>query len=155
MQTNNTKYKLNTFTLNKLNLLYFNINSIRNKIDEIEFIIAQYPNKIIHFIVLTEIRITSETNQFFHIPNYNAYFNNRNSGDGGVALYIHVSIQSTLNISECHQNINYLSVHLNKLNFNVAVIYKKPTVNNNTFHEYISNKLTLSKKNNNSGRHKH
>lgn len=146
MQTNNTKHRLNAFTLDKLNLLYLNINSIRNKIDEIEFIIAQYPHKIIQFIALTEIRITSENNRFFHIPNYNVFFNNRNSGDGGVALYVHYSIQSTLCISECHQNINYLLINLNKLKFNIAVIYKKPTVNNTTFFEYINNKLITNRR---------
>lgn len=146
MHRNNKKHKLNTFTLDKLNLLYLNINSIRNKIDEIEFIIAQNPKKIIHFIALTEIRIPIENNKFFHIPNYNVYFNNRNCGDGGVALYVHVSIQSTLSTTECHQNINYLSVNLNKLKFNVAVIYKKPTVTNNIFYEFMENKISKIKK---------
>lgn len=142
----NTKYKLNTFTLSKLNILYLNINSIRNKIDEIEIIIASHSNKIIHFMALTEIRITRETNKFYHIPNYNVYFNNRDSGDGGVALYIHDSIQTTEIHNECIQNINFLMIRINKLKFNLGVIYKKPTVTNNTFNEFMRNKLSRNKK---------
>lgn len=61
-------------------------------------------------------------------------------------LYVHDSIQSTVCISECHQNINYLSANLYKLKFNIAVIYKIPTVSNNTFHEYMATKLMSNKK---------
>lgn len=142
-----TTHKRNTFKLtDKLNLLYLNINSIRNKIDEIELIIATQKSKILHFIALTEIRISQESNKYYHIPNYNVYFNNRVSGDGGVALYIHNSIQATEIYNECHQNINFLIVKINKLKFNLGVIYKKPTVTKNTFNEFLRHKLSKNKK---------
>lgn len=142
----NVKHKLNTFPFGKLNVLYLNINAIKNKIDDIELIIGSHPKKIIHIIALTEIRILEETNKYFNLPNYHAYFNNRNSGDGGAALFIHESIQSMEIINECYNNINFILINLIELNFNIGIIYKQPKVNKSTFLEYISNQMGRYKK---------
>lgn len=69
-------------------ILYININSIQNKIEKIESLIkiAEGKNSIVHFIALAEIKLEKEQNKYYNIENYNAYFNNRIDGDGGVAL---------------------------------------------------------------------
>lgn len=138
-------YRLNSFPFSKLNLLYLNINALKNKIDEIELIIGLHSDKIIHFIALTEIRIIQESNKYFHLPQYRAYFNNRDSGDGGVALFIHESIQTRELINECYNNINFILVNLIDKKFNIGVIYKQPKVKKTLFIEYTNNQILAHK----------
>lgn len=126
-------YFLNKIKLLKYNVLYININSINNKLHLLEDIIEDLGE--IHIIALTEIRIFSEQNKYFNLNNYNAYFNNRSDGEGGVALYIHKSITSILSESVCEFNVHRLIIKLPELSINVAVLYKQPSAN----HEFLIN----------------
>lgn len=142
----NTKHFLNSSRYGKINVLYlfqyqlgiYNISiSIRNKLNEVELIIGSNNNKNIHIIALTEIRITAEENKYYQTQGYRSYFNNRDSGDGGVALFIHGSIQGHEVINECSQNINFLNVYLSELKFHIGVIYKQPRVTKTIFNNYL------------------
>lgn len=139
-------HKIDTITYGDLNILYMNINSIRNKIEEIEHYLAINNNKIIHVIALTEIRILSECNKFFQLNNYNAYYNNRPSGDGGVAIFIHKTIQTCETANECIHNINFLCINMIDYGYNIAIIYKQPKTSNGIFLEYFNDKLAMLKK---------
>lgn len=92
-------YKVNSI---KLNILYFNAISIRNKWDEIISFLNSFKCQI-HCIIITETRLYREENKFFNIQNYISYHSNRVydrwSGEGrggGVAIYVHSSLTSTL-----------------------------------------------------------
>lgn len=114
------KYFLNRNKLLKYNILYLNINSIKNKLYDLEDLIGNLGE--IHIIALTEIRIFSEQNQYYNLNNYNAFFNNRFDGDGGVALYIHRSLDSVLLDSTCVNNVHRLVVNIPQISINVAVL---------------------------------
>lgn len=137
----NVKHKLNASRLGKVNLIYMNINSIRNKLDELEYLIGSYNNKIIHFIALAETRIKEEENYKFNIVNYNVHYSNRNDGHGGVGLFVHESYQACVLESECVDNINFLCVDILELSMKIGVVYKQPQVSKLQFIEYMEKKL--------------
>lgn len=112
MSPHNVTHYLHTFPYGKINLLYININSLRNKIEEIEIMLGSHGNKIIHFIALAEIRIKQEENNKYCIKGYTEHFSNRDDGHGGVALYVHDSFISCLIESECNADINFLRQNL-------------------------------------------
>lgn len=128
-----TKQKLNWFKYDQFNLIYWNINSIKNKLFDIEEIANQKKNKLIHFIALTETRITDNDNDLFNIPNYRSFFSNRGDGYGGAALYIHESIDCNLIVSGVEHKVNYAVVNVPILKSSIAVVYKKPTVSMDKF----------------------
>lgn len=137
------QHNINSIKLGKYNLLYLNINSLFNKLEEIELILNQLGN--IHFIALTEIRLHGEQNFAFNFNNYQAYFNNRNDGQGGVALYVHESLVSSLVLSDCTENINQLVVKINSLGISIAVLYRQPTANLSTFNRIYNALLAKHK----------
>lgn len=125
--------------LGKCNILYININSIQNKLDDLEIniqnITQKYTNQVIHIIALTEIRIHEHLTQYFNIPHYASYFQTRPDGHGGCALFIHNSISSNLIEKKSFQNIEFITLALIELNASITVVYKQPTVEANLFIE--------------------
>lgn len=144
-QTNNSLdlnviQKLNWTKFDQFNMIYWNINSIRNKLFDIEETAYQNSNKIIHFIALTETRIFDTETDFFNIPNYNSYYSNRSDGHGGAALFVHSSVDSCLVVSGTEYKVNYVIVNIPIIKTSIAVVYKKPTVSLDKF-LYVLNKI--------------
>lgn len=124
------------------NLDYWNINSIKNKIYLIENDVNSHNGKTIHFIALSETRIKENETTFYNLPNYKSYFNCRKDGHGGVALYVHESVDSNLVESDEKFKINYVIVNVPAIRSSIAVIYKKPTVSIDKFLEILTYILT-------------
>lgn len=128
------KHKL---ILGKFNILYLNINSIRNKLDELEIniqnIIKTNSQNFIHVIALTEVRVQEHLTKYFNIPYYTSFFQTRYDGHGGCALFIHDGINCSLVEKKSVHNIELLSVHLTALNSTLTVVYKQPSVDNELF----------------------
>lgn len=136
----NVKYYKNKYGLGQFNLLYLNINSIRNKLTELEIqlqLILNETKKIVHFVALTEIRILDYDKPYFNLPEYNSFFSTRLDGDGGCALFVHESIKCKLIYEHSSDNVNTLIVNIIDLNLNIAVVYKQPMVAFNTFESHI------------------
>lgn len=125
--------KVNWTKFDQFNLIYWNINSIRNKLYDIEETAYQNSSKFIHFIALTETRILDSEIDYFNIPNYTSYFSNRPDGHGGAALFVHNSVDSNLIASGCDFKTNYVIVNIPALKTSIAVVYKKPTVSIDKF----------------------
>lgn len=138
------KLGVNWTKYDNFNLLYWNANSIRNKLYTIENEIQSNPNpdKIIHFIALTETRIFNHHTEFYNLQNYNAHYNCRSDGYGGVALYVHESINSTLIESSEEHKINYVIVRIPEIRSCIAVVYKKPSVSFSVFSSVLTKILT-------------
>lgn len=129
------KYEKNNFKLGKFNIIYLNINSLRNKLDELEEIIHNLQNrngKIIHFIVLTESRLRDEDTQYFNINNYASFHCVRRDGYGGCALFVHESITCNFIAKKSELNIELLAVNIIELSLNIIVVYKQPPVSTDT-----------------------
>lgn len=125
--------RVNWTRFDQFNLIYWNINSIRNKLYDIEDIDYQNNSKTTHFIALTETRILDSETDLFNIPNYKSYFSNRNDGHGGAALFVHNSLDSNLIASGVELKINFVIVNIPAIKTSIAIVYKKPTVSFNKF----------------------
>lgn len=139
-------HKINSFKFDQFNMKYWNINSMRNKIFEIENEVSLVSNKTVHFVALTETRIFENEIDLFNLPNFKAYFSCRDDGHGGAALFVHESLDSSLVESACLFKINYVIVKIPALRASIAVLYKKPTVSNSKFFAVLTQ--ILSKTNN-------
>lgn len=147
----NLKHSNQRLMLGKYDILYFNINSIVNKLDEIEIhlyeLLKTHSNTFIHCIALTEVRLHEQQTSFFNIPHYTAFFSTRADGYGGSALYVHDSINAHLIEKKSTNNIEYVLVNLFELSASVAVVYKQPSVNDDLFidfmHRFIENKKNI------------
>lgn len=124
----NVTQKVNWIKYDQFNMVYLNINSLKNKLYDIEDIAHQNKSKIIHFIALTETRISDNETKFFNIPNYHSYFSNRSDGHGGAALFVNDTLDSNLVVSGEEFKVNYVIVNVPAIKASIAVVYKKPTV---------------------------
>jgi exonuclease III len=129
---------------NNLNMLYINAQSIRNKLPEFEAFVhsLQIP---IQIIVVTEIWLKKNENQFFNIHGYNSFFSNRDSAFGGVAIYIKSNIEASQIFEEEFQKSNLLMVKLPKLNCYVLGIYRHFSTSLSEFTEKLDNITTKFK----------
>lgn len=134
--------KINWTKYDEFNMKYWNANSIRNKLYTIENEVNIDSNKTIHFVAISETRIYPNQTEFYNLPNYNSYFNCRNDGYGGVALFVHESIESSLVESSEEHKINYVIVNIPCIRSCIAVVYKKPSVSFPVFSAVLSKILT-------------
>ena len=72
----NNNATLNKQSLDSLSILYLNINSLRNKLYDLEIFLTTLMFKP-DVILLTEVRILSNEHPYYNIPNYNATFSTR------------------------------------------------------------------------------
>lgn len=127
--------------LGKFNILYININSIRNKLDELELNIHDIQNsyeKIIHFIALTETRIFEADVPYFNLHSYVSFHCTRRYGYGGCALFVYESLTCYLVEKKSVSYIELLTVNIIELSLNITVVYKQPTVNDVTLIDTLS-----------------
>lgn len=140
------KYDNKKIKMGKYNILYLNINSIRNKLYELEMLINDLQSqnsKIVHFVALTESRIGEHDAPFFNIPNYASFHCTRGDGYGGCSLFVHNSITCNLVDKVSKHGVELIAVNIIELKLNITVVYKQPTVNGNDFiqtlNEFIKN----------------
>lgn len=114
----------------QFNILYININFLRNKLNELEDFIGNFSknNITIHFVALCEVRIDDDECMFFNIPNYSAFFCCKQKNSGGVALCCHSSLPCSIVNRVSIVDIDCLCVRVIQLNLTICVIYKNPTV---------------------------
>lgn len=130
------KYDNKKLKLGKYNLLYLNINSLRNKLDELESIIDDIQNtngKLIHFIALTETRINESDVPFYNLQNYNVFHCTRFDGYGGCALFVHDTLSCNLIEKKSLFNIELLNVNIVDIAASITVVYKQPAVSGDIF----------------------
>jgi hypothetical protein len=108
---------------NNLNIIYLNIQSIRNKLFELEALINSYDFEV-HIVVLTEHWLVENENSHYNIDSYDAYFVNREKGYGGCAVYVKKTLGSDFIFKEDFFLSNFLVIKLNKLNSHVIVTYR-------------------------------
>lgn len=117
---------------NNLNILYLNIQRLRNKLHDLELLIASYKCPI-HCIVLTEIWLNKSENIFYNIPGYTSYFSNREKSYGGVAIFISEQISSTQVVEEEFEKSHFLVVRLLKEGLNIISVYRSHGTNVEAF----------------------
>lgn len=147
----NIQYFLNNISinnnLNDLNILYLNIRSIRNKLDDLESIIQHHYKTLTHIIALTEVWIFDNEVEHFNIPNYDKYYCNRSNRGGGCALYVHNTLYSNIIVSKEWNGNTILGIHINnhKFKLNLFNIYKPPHTDFSEFMSIFSPILSMYK----------
>lgn len=123
--------------MNKLNnILYYNINSLLNKLEYVEEDIHKFQRNgdQVDIIAMTETKIYNRENGDYNIKNYRAFFKNTQGRYGGVALYVHGDLKYCREIfNENCYNVNMLLVSVPDLDINVGVMYKAPDVSMTDF----------------------
>lgn len=114
----------------KYNILYMNINSLLNKLNDLEVVIEEHKGNgnLIHFIALTEVRLDDQSSEYYNIDDYTAFYCNKQRNSGGVALFCHntMSCAPLFQMNVC--GVDVLGISVFNLNIKIAVIYKQPTV---------------------------
>lgn len=125
----------NIINSNGLNLLYLNINSLLNKLEDIELILANYKlhGILIHFLALTEVRLDDLTCEYYNLDQYKSYYCNKEKNSGGVALFCHNSISTSVLTQLTLMNVELLCISVASPNIKICVFYKQPTVLTSTF----------------------
>lgn len=89
-------------------------------------------------IILTEIWIKEEENNFFNLTNYKSFFvNRRTSQAGGVGIFVRNGIQANQIISKDESETSWLGVQLLKSKINIVGVYKSPSANGEYFLEKL------------------
>lgn len=153
LMQNETEHHLNQIKLLKgenLNIMYMNIQSIRNKLDDLNLMLHKIKTEqkeIIHIIALSEIWIFENENKFYNLDDYNAYFENRQSNrSGGCCVFIHKSINSTLQRKFEFELSSFIIIKLIDLNINFACVYRHCGSNMNNFTDKFENEILKRKR---------
>lgn len=124
------KYRCNELSKGEngnLNILYLNVQSLRNKIDNLKLLVERNnrSKNVPHIIALSEIWIYKNENEYYNLPGYNAYFANRETDrSGGCLIFVLESLDSMMVRCTEYEKSSLLTVKLTKLNINIACVYK-------------------------------
>lgn len=126
----NIEYLINNHSnrthINDINILYINIRSLRNKLQDLELLIHEQKT-LTHIIALTEVFIYENETQYYNINGYDKMFTTRQDrSGGGCAIYIHHSLTANQIYGKewngnCILGANIIN---DKLKFNFFVIYR-------------------------------
>lgn len=122
---------VNYVALENINILYLNIRSLLNKLDDLNEILRQVPFNETHLVVLTETWLFANEVDFFNLRSFNAIYHCRKSVGGGTSICMREDIDYTINDTSTIKldDCNYLSVKLTKMNITLWSIYRPPKSN--------------------------
>lgn len=111
----------------ELNIIYINIRSIKNKLNDLNTIIKTY-KQTIHIIIVSETWLNENETQFYNIQQYESFHSTRSTPAGGVTIYIHKAIKSSIiyNDTTNFNNILGIQIQINKKKMQIFGIYKQP-----------------------------
>jgi exonuclease III len=135
----NIKYDI-VKSKNVLNYMYLNINSIKNKIDDLTILLDQLNNSI-DIIFITEIRISDVDKRSINIPGYKIEWSCRKSNikksGGGVAIAIRNNIKYSVVKEIKNEYDNILLINIPEYQTNFGVMYHPPDSKNSD--EFFNN----------------
>lgn len=134
-----------------MNILHINIQSIRNKLNDLSMLITNIENqnskKKIHVIAHSEIRIYNNENKYYNINGYDVYFSNRGANrSAGYCVFVLNEITSTLVSEFEYKKSNFLVVKLIKSDIHVACIYRYGESNVNNFNDKLETEILKHKR---------
>jgi hypothetical protein len=108
------------------NLLFANIRSIRNKMDEIELMISKHSPSV---IVLNETWLQENECEFYKIKGYVGVFNCRSAETrgGGTAIYIRDTVKHKLIYEAIKFNLIIVEIPVNNQRLKLCTFYRSPT----------------------------
>lgn len=92
----------------ELKILYFNIRSLRNKVEYLEALLYEESYKNADVIVLTETWLGYDETKYINLPNYQGINRCReDSRGGGVAIYIKLN-EEIKPIRQKHEQYSFM-----------------------------------------------
>lgn len=114
------------FTNTKINILYVNINSIRNKIDDLIVYMSNFQSTI-HVVCISEMRLSADELHMCNLPDYDAVCCPRsNRSGGGACIFVHNTIGYDVIKNEEFLEGSVIILSLRETKMKVAVIYRPP-----------------------------
>ncbi len=113
-------------------ILHLNIRSLPNKINELEALLNMFDSPKV--IMLSETWLTVNTS-LLNINNYFCVSSPRLQRGGGVAMYLHNSVQYSVKLKSCervvdaYHNIDFLILEILSLNITLCCMYCPPNTN--------------------------
>lgn len=126
----NITHNINSSTYasgNYINVFYVNIQSIRNKLNDLILTLEQRNIQYDIIVVVESWLFPNETN-LYNIDGFNAYHNTRvNREGGGISMWVSARYNSS-SVLEYDDNFNnFLMVHIKELNVNILGAYNTKT----------------------------
>lgn len=126
-----------------LKMLFLNIRSLRNKLDDLKITIK---NNSPDIVSLNEVWITSYEQQFFKIEGFEEVINTRDSDKGGgCAIYVRKGINMNLIKTTMDFNSILLEVSVQDLKFHLLTCYRPPDSNHSVFMDFLESYLERGK----------
>lgn len=117
----------------KLNILYLNIRSIRNKLNDLTNYLCHNLNNI-HIVILNETWLSEYEIEFYQIPHYSSFHSTREKVGGGVSIYVLKSFTQANELESFEfDNCNFLVVELEYQKIKISTAYRPPDANITTF----------------------
>ena len=113
---------------------YININSIRNKYDEIKELLS---DKIVDLLFIAETKLDQSFNDnLFKTDGYKLFRRDRNCHDGGIMALVNIDFPSSRKGNLESENISF-EVKINDKKWLIMGIYKAPSMSDNDFSTYF------------------
>lgn len=133
----NTKNIQNALYQN-LNIFVLNINRLKNKIPDLEFLLHSL-NFNPDIIILVETWLNSDEAKFVNIPGYNtSYYCRTNLRGGGIIAFIRDDIEYEVIPVDSKERVEFLLLSIKTYNFKLCAVYKAPLGENNIFFSHLN-----------------
>lgn len=117
--------------VNSFNCIYFNIRSLRNKLDEISLFLASF-KKTIHILILAETWLHESVKTITNIPGYNSIHSVRKDKiGGGVSIFVKDNLIFNSVYENVLDNNNFLIISLPEQKIHICGIYNNPRSDTN------------------------
>lgn len=125
----------------KLRIVYLNIRSLRNKLQELQLTLNEMKEKP-HIIVIGETWLKKEEENFFQIDEYEAVFNSReNTRGGGLVMYINKNIKYETILNTEFEKSHVIVAKLMDYEIKICGYYRSPATKVDTFFEHLEKQL--------------
>lgn len=129
----------------KLSIMYSNIRSLRNKIDELKCIVKNCTT--LDIIILNETWLYINEVEYFNIEGYSAIHSCRSGRGGGAAIYIKNTLNYKCILNEYKNGCNWVGVEIQNYNIKIETVYRPPQSDLQLFLHDLDNLLQMNKKN--------
>jgi Reverse transcriptase (RNA-dependent DNA polymerase) len=105
------------------NVLYTNIHSLRNKLDELNFILTEYSD-LPEAVVICETWLSESMAKFCNIPGYIAVHNCRSDGYAGLSVFVKDGIEFEVVCNEKLDRNQFILLSFKAQNFKLLSVYR-------------------------------
>ena len=123
--------------MQNLILAHININSLRNKFDDISVLLC---DNVVDILAINETKLdNSFPNVQFIIQGYTLFRRDRNANGGGVILYIRSDLpcRRLTNMESSHIEAIVAEIHIKKQKWVVIAAYNPPRNSDKTFTAFL------------------